>query len=64
MRNICCREEERGPDGLSSTLGKVLKILPVCSIRVLQMVRAVEKFSSVQISTRMGPIGCKNWYRE
>lgn len=42
----------------------MLKILPVWTIRVLQMVRAVEKFSSVQISTQMGAIGCKNWYRE
>ena len=28
----------------------MLKILPVCTIRVLQMVRAVEKSSSVQVS--------------
>lgn len=31
-------------------LCRVLKILPVWTIRVLQMVRAVEKFSSVQVS--------------
>ena len=28
----------------------MLKILPVCTIRLLQMVRAVEKSSSVQVS--------------
>ena len=28
----------------------MLKVLPVCTIRVLQMVRAVEKSSSVQVS--------------
>lgn len=35
---------------MSSTCGRVLKILPVCTIRVLQMVRAVAKSSSVQMS--------------
>ena len=38
------------PGWVSSTWGKVLKILPVWTIRVLQMVRAVGKSSSVQVS--------------
>ena len=50
LRNCCCREEERWPDGVSSTWGRVLNILPVWTIRVLQMVRAVVKSSSVQMS--------------
>lgn len=49
-RNCCCLEEERWPDGVSSTWGRALKILPVWTIRVLQMVRAVVKSSSVQMS--------------
>ena len=35
----------------------MLKILPVCTVRVLQLVRAVEKFSSVQMKlVRISPV--------
>ena len=57
LRNCCCRDEERWPDGVSSTCGRVLKILPVCTIKVLQMMSAVVKSSSVQVSfVRISPV--------
>ena len=50
LRNSCCLEDDTCTIEFSSTCGKVLKILPLCTIKVLQMVSAVVKSSSVLVS--------------